>query len=80
MSVYKRPGTANLMIEFWLLGEHVRQSANTSNRKVARQIEQELRQKIIERKKLGKVLPMTLAQCLDDYLVVQLKPKSRPRR
>src|SRR5689334_14995013 len=79
MSVYARPGTANLMIEFRLLGERVRKSAYTSDWKLAREVEADLRRKIIERKKLGKVAPITLAECLDDYLCVQLKPKSSPK-
>jgi integrase len=78
MSVYKRQGTTNLIIEFRKLGEHVRQSAGTSDWKLARQIEEDLRRKIIERRKLGVVHPISLAECLDDYLCVVLKPKSRP--
>ncbi|MBA3686037.1 MAG: hypothetical protein H0W72_12480, partial [Planctomycetes bacterium] len=78
MAVFRRAGTGNLLIEFTLNGERVRESAHTTDRKMAKAIEARLRQEVLGRQRLGKVEAMTLAQAMARYERTVMEPKGNP--
>lgn len=78
MTVYKREGSPNWLIEFQYLGHYVRRSAGTSSKSEAKALEQKWRQEIYDRVKLGKAPTITLGEAAARYYETTLKPGGKP--
>jgi len=78
MSVLKRSGSANWLIEFNYLGETVRRSSGTPSKSKARELEAEWRRQIHDRVKAGKAPSITLGEAIDRYYQTVLEPDGKP--
>ncbi len=78
MTVYRREGSPNWLIEFQYLGQHVRRSSGTSSKAEAKALERKWRQEIYDRVKLGKAPTITLGEAAARYYETALKPGGKP--
>ena len=82
MTVFRRDGSPNWMIEFQYLGQKVRESSGTTSKTKAKDLEQQWRREIHDRVKSGKAPTITLGAAIDDYYEVDLKarPNAKPKK
>jgi len=79
MTVFRRIGSPNWMIEFRYLGQTVRRSSGTPSRAKAKDLEQRWRSEIHDRVAAGKLPTITFGDAIDRYYQTVLLPKGKPR-
>lgn len=78
VTVYKRAGSPNWMIDFRYLGQAVRRSSGTPSKATAKEIEQRWRREIHDRLMAGKRPTISFGDAIDRYYQTVLLPRGKP--
>jgi len=79
MTVYRRAGSPNWMIEFRYRGQTVRRSSGTPSKAKAKDLEQQWRREIHDRLIAGKQPSISFGDAIDRYYETVLLPRGKPQ-